>query len=351
VTSPLLIYGANGYTGRLIAQAAVQRGLSPILAGRSTGPLRDLGESMGLPHRVASLKDPHGLDDLLRGVQVVLHCAGPFSETSKPMLEACLRRRVHYLDITGEIPVFEAARRQSAEARRAGVMLMSGVGFDVVPSDCLALHVSNRLPGATTLAIGVNGLDFATRGSAKTLAEHAGRTVVVRRDGALVRIPPGSRTKEFDFSTGPVPCLGVSWGDVAAAWYTTGIPNIDVYFARTATLVGMALADRYLGNLLRTAPAQAWLKAHADLLPDGPSEEQRKAAEMTLVAEARDPAGNVVRSRLHTPEAYSFTATTAAAIASRVLGGDIEVGFQTPARVYGADWPLAFPGVDREDLV
>ena len=346
----LLIYGANGFTGRLIARAALGLGLRPVLAGRNASALAALAAPLGLAHRVASLADATQLDAALRGMRVVLHAAGPFSQTAAPMVAACLRAGAHYLDVTGEIPVIETLARCDRAARARGVMVMPGVGFDVVPSDCLALHVARRLPDATELALGLTGLAFATRGSAATLAEHAGVGVHVRRGGVLTPVPPGALRRSFDFGAGPRPCCNVSWGDVAAAWYTTGIPDIAVYFEATPTLEAMLLASRFLGWMLRGAPGQAWLKGHAALLPEGPDAAARARHEMVLVAEARAPGGRMARARLRTPEAYSFTALAAPVLARRALQGDCEPGFQTPARVYGADFVLSLDGVAREDL-
>jgi len=266
------------------------------------------------------------------------------------MVDACLRTGTHYLDVTGEIPVIEALAGRNAEARERRTMIMPGVGFDVVPSDCLAAHVAARLPAAQRLVLGLKGLRFATRGSAKTLAEHASYGVKVRRNGVITPVPAGSLQRAFDYGDGLRPSINVSWGDVASAYYTTGIRNIEVYFETTPMLRGMLMASRYFGWILGTAPWQAWLKAQADLLPEGPTEEQRAAAEMVLVAEAEDDAGRRVASRLRTPEAYTFTGMTGPAVAQRVLKGDFEVGFQTPARVYGGDLVLSFPDVWREDL-
>jgi len=345
----ILIYGATGYTGRLIARELRRRGIEPVLAGRDAVRLSVLAEDLDLPFRASRLHSPEELDAALRGVSIVLHAAGPFSGTARPMLDACLRANAHYLDVTGEVGAIEAVRKRDAEFREHDLMAMPGVGFDVVPSDCLAARVAARLPGATHLRIGVTGLDFATRGSAKTLIEHAGRTVLVRRDGRLERVRPGSRVHTFDFGRGPRRTLGVSWGDVSSAYYTTGIPNIEVYFEATPRLEAMMLAERWLGPLLRTAPAQVWLKAHADLLPKGPTDEEREPHQMVLVAEAEDATGQRVCSRLRTPEAYTLTATTAAAIADRVSHGDVERGFQTPARVYGADFVVGLPDVSVDD--
>jgi short subunit dehydrogenase-like uncharacterized protein len=350
MSDPLLVYGATGYSGRLMLEAAVARGLRPIVAGRDPAKVRRLADRLGLEHRVARLSDAAALDAALEGVRVVLHAAGPYAETGPPMVDACLRAGAHYLDIAGEIPVIEAFARRHGEARRRGVMLMPSVGFDVVPSDCLAAHVARRLPGARRLAFGVTGLHFATRGSAKTLVEHAFQGVRVRRAGEITLVAWGDLRRSFDYGAGVRESFAVSWGDVASAWYTTGIPDVEVYFEVTPGLRVLQSAGRYFGWLLRTAPWQAWLEAHTEVLPEGPSVDEREAGGMVVVAEVEDGEGRRVSARLRTPDAYSVTALTGSAIAARVLAGDFEPGFQTPARVYGADFVLGFPGVTREDL-
>jgi short subunit dehydrogenase-like uncharacterized protein len=209
--------------------------------------------------------------------------------------------------------------------------------------------VARRLPGARRLAIGLTGLALVTRASAKTLVETADYGVV-RRAGVLTRVPLGSRERTFDYGEGPRASVNVSWGDVATAYYTTGIPDIETYVEATAAMRGAVTAGRYFGWLARTAPWAAWLRGYTDLLPEGPSTSERAARRMVLVAEAEDGSGRRVAARLRTPEAYSFTGSSGPAVAQRVLGGDLEVGFQTPARVYGPDFVLRFPDVEREDL-
>ena len=350
MSDPFLIYGATGFTGRLMLDGALALGLRPVLSGRDEGRLAALAERPGLEYRVARLGDPAALDDALSGMRVVLHAAGPFSETSRPMVDACLRAGVHYLDITGEIAVIEALARRHSEARRRGMMIMPAVGFDVVPSDCLAAHVAARLPGARRLALGITGLRFATRGSAKTLTEHAFHGVQVRRGGEIVRVPAGALRRGFDFGNGVRPSLAVLWGDVATAWYTTGIPDVEVYFEANPVVVGLLFSTRWFGWLLATGPWQTWLKGWADLLPDPVEDAARPGPGMVIVAEAEDERGRRARARLRTPEAYAFTGVTAPAVALRVLQDDFEPGFQTPARVYGPDYVLSFPGVSREEM-
>lgn len=348
MSDPLLLYGATGYTGRIIAARLLERGLRPVLAGRNREKLAALAQSLRLSHRVVALDDRAGLDRALRDVNVVVHAAGPFSQTAEPMFAACLRARAHYLDVSAEVLVIEGLAQRHAEARAARIMAMPAVGFDVVPSDCLAAHVARRLPNADDLVIALTGLGLMTRASLKTLIEAWGGGVV-RRDGALTSIPLGSLQRTFDYGGGPQASLSVNWGDLATAFYTTGIPNIETYCSSNPMLQSVVTASRYFGWAIGLRPWQHWLGMAAEMIPEGPTQEQRAAVEMHIVAEAVRGSRRVV-ARLHTPEAYTFTGVTAAAIAQRALLGDIELGFQTPARVYGPDFVLSFDGVRREDV-
>ena len=347
---PLLVYGAAGYTGRLVLERALARGLRPILAGRTASTLEALSAEHDCEYAVVALTDTAALDRLLRRVRVAVLAAGPFSDTAVPMVEACLRAGVHYLDLTGECAVIEALFTRSERARRAECMVMPGCGFDVVASDCLAAHVARRLPGASSLAIGLSGLVTPTRGSLRTIAEHAGQGVRVRRDGAFASVPPGTLRRRFDYGRGTGWSSAVTWGDVATAFHTTGIPNVDVYFEETPTFRAMLLAGRTFGQTLQTPLAQSWLKAHAQFFPEGPTATERAVHRCVVVAEAHDGDGRTAVSRLGTPEAYTFSSETAVAIAERVLRGDLEFGCQTPGRVYGPDFVLGFDTVTREDL-
>jgi short subunit dehydrogenase-like uncharacterized protein len=345
MADPLLIYGATGYTARLIIDEVRRLGVTPILAGRNGPALAALGAELGLPWRVARLDDATRLDAILQDVDVVVHAAGPFGDTAAPMLAACLRNRANYLDIAGELPAFAASSARDAEARARAIMVMPGVGFDVVPSDCLAAYVANRCPGADDLAIGIRGLAQATRGSARTLASYAGTPPVVRRDGELRSVPWQER--EFDFGRGPERSVCISWGDVVSAFHTTAIRNISVYFDIFPGRELSLAASHLMGSILQLPVWQTWLRTMSELVMDAPTGNE---TELAVVAEATDRRGRRAAARLRTPDAYRFTARTAAEIARRVLGGDFEVGWQTPARVYGPDFVLGFPGVEREDL-
>jgi short subunit dehydrogenase-like uncharacterized protein len=345
----ILIYGANGYTGKLIAKAAAESGLRPVLAGRNIEKVRAVAEPLGLIGRAFDLDDAAALDAALKGVSVVLCVAGPFSATARPMAEACIRNRVHYLDITGEIDVFEALALRDADARRQGVTLLPGVGFDVAPSDCLAAHLKRRLPDASDLKLYISLGNDLSRGTAKTMIEAIAAGARMRRGGRLVtfdRAEAGS----CDFGEGERPTFRVSWGDVATAFYSTGVRDIEVHFEANSAVRAFALTPRLVKSFLGLGFMQSLLKAGIDKMPAGPNEATRRAGRAILVGVARNDRGESVRSRLRTPEGYALTVETALDATRRVAAGEVEPGFRTPSLAFGADYILSFDGVTREDL-
>lgn len=344
-----LIYGAYGYTGELITRYAAERGLKPILTGRNEAKVKELADKYGFQYRAFALEDTAALDAALQETAFVLHCAGPFSLTSRPMSEACLRTNRHYLDITGEISVFESMARVDKKAQDAGVMLMPGVGFDVVPSDCLALHLKNRLPSATHLSLAFYGVGGRiSHGTQATMTMNVGRGGAIRKDGEITPVRAAWKSREIDFGEVQRTGTTIPWGDVSTAFYSTGIPNIEVYTVIPPQQLKLLKASRYIGWLLATGPVQKYLQSK--IPPGGPSDEQRAKAKTYMWGEARDDAGNRVETRQQCPEGYTLTAIAALNIAEKVLGGDFKPGYQTPAKAYGADLVMGIESVTRQDV-
>jgi len=342
----LLIYGAYGYTGELVARRAVAQGVAVVLAGRSEQPLERISAELRAPHRTFGVDDADAIRAGLAGVRGVLNCAGPFSSTALPLARACLQEHVHYVDITGEIAVFESLAALDGEARAAGITLLPGAGFDVVPSDCLAAHTAARLPKAQHLTLAFTTSSKASRGTATTALQNAGGGGMVRRNGKLTRVPTSFRTITVDFGRGPQRVVSIPWGDVATAFYSTGIPNIETYVALPAPL-RLAM---YAAPLLAWKPLQTLMQRRIRKAPAGPSKEQRSGGWSRLFAEVRTPDGQTRRSRLVAPEAYELTSWTALELASRAARGELPVGFTTPSRACGPDFIMSFPGVVREDM-
>ena len=343
-----LLYGANGYTGELITRFAAERNLKPVLAGRNEAKIKELAEKFDMPFRIFALDETEKLDAALQETEFVLHCAGPFSLTSDKMVEACLRNKKHYLDITGEIAVFEAMARRDEAAKSAGIMIMPGVGFDVVPSDCLAKHLKDRLPSADTLTLAFYGLGKISHGTQTTMTMNMGKGGAVRRDGTITSVPAAWKTRDIDFGEFTKKGVTIPWGDVATAFYSTGIPNIEVYTILPESNLQMLKLSRYLGWLMSIGFIRN--TALKNIPEGGPSDEEREKGKAYLWGEASDKAGNKAVSRLRGMEGYTMTALTALKISEKILAGNFCEGFQTPAKCYGADLILEIEGIEREDV-
>ena len=349
-----LIYGATGYTGELVAREAVRRGRRPVLAGRDPAAVERLARELDLPSRVFALDDAAAIGRGLAGpprIAAVLHCAGPFVHTSAPMVRACLAARAHYLDITGELPVFESVLAAGPAARAAGVVLLPGVGFDVVPSDCLAARLADALVDATELDLAfASDRGTFSRGTLKTMVESLPHVGAVRRGGRIVPVPIAYDVREIEFGCGRRWAMTIPWGDVSTAYHTTGIPNIRVYSAAPLRSVRRARRLGTLLPLLAWRPIKRLLQAAIVRRVSGPPPDVRETARVYLWGEARNAAGERVTATLETPEAYRLTAESAVECVLRVLAGKVPPGSWTPGRAFGPHFAAELPGVVEGEL-
>ncbi|QQQ77806.1 saccharopine dehydrogenase NADP-binding domain-containing protein [Saccharothrix sp. 6-C] len=331
-----MVYGAYGFTGTLVAELAVRRGLRPVLAGRDAAKLRPLAERLGLEHRVFGLDQAAGA---LQDVDAVAHCAGPFSATSGPMVDACLESRTHYLDITGEIDVFEAVSRRDEEAKRAGVVLLPGAGFDVVPTDCIAAMLHDALPTATHLDLAFVVQGGASTGTAMTAVEGSGGGGRARVGGEIRGVPLGHRRRTAQFRDRPREVGAIPWGDVSTAYRSTGIPNITTF----TTIPGvLGKLQPLTAPLLRTDLAQRLGRALAKRI-GGPSGPTRARTRCEVFGEVWDGDGRRVRAALTGPNAYDLTADSVVEAVRRLAG--TAPGAHTPSSAFGSDYVRALDGV------
>ncbi|MEU4097697.1 saccharopine dehydrogenase NADP-binding domain-containing protein [Streptomyces sp. NPDC026673] len=334
-----LLYGATGYTGRLVAREAVARGERPVLAGRSAAALAPLAAELGLEHRVVGLGDATALREALADVDAVAHCAGPFSATALPMAEACLDTGTHYLDITGEIDVLEALHALDDRARAAGVVLLPGAGFDVVPTDCLAATVAAALPTATHLdiafVVGGGPSPGTARSALEALDKGAGGRA--RIDGVIREVPLGYHRVTASFRTGERSVASIAWGDVSTAYHSTGVPNISTY----TWLPGAPLLERVLG----IGPVRRLARAGVDRFLKGPGERALARSRSQVWARARDAHGGEAQAALSTPNGYALTVDSVLRIVTRLPG--LPHGTRTPSSALGADFVLELDGVRR----
>ncbi|MXR51303.1 saccharopine dehydrogenase [Halovenus sp. WSH3] len=337
-----LVYGAYGYTGELIVEEARDRGLDIVVAGRNGTKTRGLATMVGADARVFDTDDAA---DHLDGVDALLNCAGPFARTYEPLVEACLDTETHYLDITGEFEVFEALAERDREAEKAGICLLPGAGFDVVPTDCLAGHLHERLPDATELRLGFDALSAVSGGTVASALEHASGGGKVRRDGRIVDVPVASAERTIDFGRGPRHAVTIPWGDVSTAYYTTGIENIEVYTPMPEGVARLLRVTAPAMGVLGVGPIKRGLQALARGLFDGPTEQQRGSDRAYVWGEATNGEETVV-SRLETPEPYTLTVDAATTALSRFEDGTAPPGYHTPASAFDPNFVLELDDIE-----
>jgi len=357
VQNSFLLYGANGYTGELLARHAAQYNLHPILAGRREEVLKPLATKLNYPYKVFDVADSNTLIAALREVRLVVNAAGPFQFTAEPIIDACLQTGTHYLDVNGDIAVFEMIRQMDGAAKRAGIMLLPGSGFDVVPTDCTALLLKKILPDAITLK-----LAFATiggglsHGTATTMVNKLGQGGAVRRDGKIVSVPLGQKGMWVDFSNVSNNnierkfAMTIPWGDIATAYFTTGIPDIESYTAISPKVYRLLKIQILFNWLLRTKFIRSIMRKKIDKRPAGPSDQQRSKAMSLVWGQATNGEGETKTVRMSCPDGYTLTMYSTLLLAQKVLQGNLKPGYQTPASAYGEDVVLELPDVKREIL-
>jgi len=341
-----LLYGAYGYTGRLIANMAADYGLKPVLAGRNQKLLESMAQDLNLTYRVFGLDEKDKLESALREVPLVLHAAGPFVQTLKPMIEACLKTGRHYLDINGDINCFEQIKTYDNAAKEAGIMLMPGVGFDVVPTDCLSLSLKEKLPDASSLRIAFTSIGSSiSHGTAMTMAGKLGDGGMIRQEGKIIRRPLGEKGMVVDFGSKQLFVMSIPWGDVSTAYHTTGIPNIETFTAVPKKAFSLLKFQSLFNWLLRTDFVRNYLRKKISQRPAGPDDMMRLKAKSLVWAQVQNEKGATESAILEGPEGYTLTAHGALIIAQKVLQGNFHPGYQTPAGCYGAKLVLEIPGV------
>jgi len=356
-----MIYGANGYTGELIAREAVVRGMKPILAGRNQTAIQQLATELKLPCRVFALEQSNAAVSgdgrtqhaaviaALEDVSMVLHCAGPFSATAAAMMAACLSSGTHYLDITGEISVFEHGHNLDHDAIRAGIVICPGVGFDVVPTDCLAALLHRALPDANKLRLGFDSRSGFSPGTAKTSIEGLGQGGRVRRKGQIVCVPLAYKTREIDFGSGRKLAMTIPWGDVSSAFYTTSIGDIEVYIPASPRLVRRLKQLNWIRPILALKWLQNILKARIDKKVTGPNQQQRQSLSTRVWGEVSNAKGETRSVRIVTSNGYALTVNASLAIVVHLQQTAVAGGYYTPSQLVGADLLSTLPGTGEFD--
>lgn len=346
----VLLYGATGYTGRLVAGRLAAAGFDIIVAGRNAARVQQVADDLAVRWIAFDLTDRRQIEGVLADTTVVLHAAGPFDDTATPMLDACLATGTHYLDLSGEWPSFAKAMDADAGARAAGVMVMPGVGLTIVATDCLLALARDAYPETVALRLGVSRPEVITRGTVLSAARLYSPDVIVLRNHEVTTVPVGSLTQAFDFGHGLRECTALSWADVVTGGFTTGVGDVTVYSELGWPQRVSYRTGGLLMSLTGAAPWQRLGEMFAGAWPEGPTTLERDRAGFVMVAEALDPWRRVRRLRMRTRDGYTVSELTAAAAVEEVLNGNWKRGFQTPARVFGSDFILGLGCAELEKM-
>lgn len=344
----VMIYGAYGYAGELMVREAVKQGVKPIIAGLSAEKLKPLADELGLEFRAFSIEDAAAH---LENIGVLLSCAGPFSATAEPMVKACLDRHVHYLDITGEIAVFQKCYAMDAEARRQNVIVMPGVGTDIVPTDCLATMLKEKLPTATRLDLAFCFGTSMSIGTLKTSIESLGRGGLIREGNRLQVVPNAFRMRKIPFQDRPRWAATIPWGDVFTTGISTGVPNGVVYMAMSRMSIYMARMTNPFRRIIGRPGVQNFLKNLAGkFVKKGPDAQARETERGQFWGEAEAPNGEKEEMTMSTPNVYALTATVGIRIAQYCLDYTGPGGYYTPSMLLGSRFIESIPGIEVQVL-
>jgi short subunit dehydrogenase-like uncharacterized protein len=262
------------------------------------------------------------------------------------MIDACLASQTHYLDITGELDIFLAAQRRHADAQAAGIVICPGVGFDVIPTDCLAAVLKESLPDATHLVLALDAHMHVSPGTARTMAESFRRSRLggrVLRNGVIEEVPLAHSRRQVDFTGGSARTVAIPWGDLATAYVSTGIPNIETYASMPPAAAIAIRALNWARPLLAWAPAQSLLRRLADRSP-GPSEEELRTGRSRFWGEVSNAAGERRTARLETSNGYRLTADGTIMAVKFLLEHAPAGGYYTPSMLMGARCVEHLPG-------
>lgn len=350
-----MLYGATGFTGQLILEEALNQGERPIIAGRDPAKVNELAQRFGLPAQVFGLLGSVELVQRnIQGLDAVVNAAGPFAYTYPNMAAACMQEWVDYLDITGEMVVFEKNFDNYMAARSENVRLICGMGFDVVPTDCLAKYVLDELPEASQLEIAILTNGKASAGTMRTMLEHAKRGSWARKEGRLLPERLARVSKTVAFARGEMAVASVPLGDLSTAYRHYQTPNIRAFMALPQKRIEQL--NKYATLFQKAMKVKPLRKLVQSLLYDrekmGPDEHLRREGFTECWASATTPEGKRVSARLTSIEAYRMTATCAVKGIQhlRSRADHLPYGALTPAQAFGKDFILELPDTSRETL-
>ena len=314
IKNKMLIYGAAGYTGKIIAARAKELGLDFEIAGREQDKIQDLSSELEVAYHVFTVEDENGWKTALADKKVLINAAGPFKFTAVQAMTACLRSGVHYLDISAELDTYQLAESMDMKAKEANIQLIAGAGL-FVSYDALAVYVAGKVTNPQKLSVGFRHFGGFSRGSVISSKNIADLGILIRKDNEII-VNPHAGPKVFRFVDRKEECLPTPLGGIVLSYRSTKIPNIEEFFSLKLPAAGLP-------------------DLNPETLPDGPTAEERGAGRNGLAAEVVGENGELFRAAVDAPSGYTLTPLSVVAVANRILNNDFKIGYQSPGSAYG----------------
>jgi short subunit dehydrogenase-like uncharacterized protein len=335
----LMIYGANGYSAKLILKELIENKIKPLLAGRNEQAIVHLARQYNCDYRIFDTNSNDKITAALNDVHTLLNCAGPFKYTAKELIEACIQTKTNYIDITGEIPVLHLAFSSAEKAKGAGITILPGAGFDVIPSDCLAKRLSEQMPDATHLKLGMlNIKGKISRGTFLTTLDFLGSNGIVRRNGEIIESQIGEYSIKVKRNGFLFNGISIPWGDIYTSYKSTGIPNIEVYLGLSPSLFFLRHVLLPVLKLFKIGFVEKLISSFIKKSVTGPNEEQRNATKTFIWGRVENVKGEIIEGAYQFMEGYNLTAKGAAEVAKRILNNQVPPGTYTPSLAFGSSF-------------
>lgn len=347
----ILIYGANGFVGAEISRLAQLQGFNAVIAGRNKLKISSLAKRLNLDYRVFSLKDYDQLNSQTEEFDVFINCAGPYIETYEPIVLACIKNNTHYLDLSGEIPVYEGIQQLALNhLDNTESMLLPGIGFDVAVTDCLALQLKEQLPTGNNLVLAFKseGPSGLPPGTVKTMVSLIPYGNWIRKNGNMIQLKKGIKKRRIQFKTSFDKAFRITWGDIYTAYYSTKIPNIEVY-ASFPPIVMLQL--QFIDTFRKVLSRPRIMRFLVKVLKGGSTAEQRRRTTMYVYGELTDKEGNMAVGRIIGPEGgFTWTSRLVIEALKQIKRNNWKKGYQTPASAFGSSFIHPIKGVQVEAI-
>lgn len=325
----ILVYGAYGYTGSMVAEHLVAMNQNIVISGRNPTKLETLRKNLNVSSIALSLESSEHLDTVLSRFDIVINCAGPFHRTAEPLMTAAIRTKTHYLDISAELDSYKIAEELCQEAMNSNVLLMPGCGGSVAMIGCLTAFAKTTLPEPISVKAALHVSGAMSKGSAVSASENLSPTLYIRKAGKLIE-GGNTSSRQFDFGFSVLDCFSVTLPDVMTLWRDTKASDISTYV-------------HVSGN--------AFPAGDLNSLNEGPTQQERDSNRYHASVKLADTHGTKVTAVLETINGYSFTPLAAALAAKNVAEGKFEPGFRTTAELWGHEFILQIPSTNMKFIL